>query len=162
MTGLCPSGLFKRGWKNTSDKRCICNDTTNKGPEWDSNQIVISSLYGVIAALFLSMLLNIFLIARNARRAFYKRQSLNVGNKEENSAKESYVTAPVRIEERTNSQEPVQLINPSINDTEESNAGYLELGQLSQPSHYEELERYQVKVLPSVCCFGLSKFHSPN
>ncbi|XP_062602036.1 multiple epidermal growth factor-like domains protein 10 [Saccostrea cucullata] len=188
VTGSCPSGLCKRGWKKNSDKRCdeecengtfgsncqskcsghcvgglpcnkvdglctegcafgwinpYCNDTIKRASECNSNQLVRSSLYGTIAALFLSILLNIFLIVRNAKKAFYMRQRSKKGNKEQDSTIETYVTVPGRIEENTAYQElTVQLNNSWINDTEESNAGYQELGQSSQPSHYEELKQF--------------------
>ncbi|XP_061185083.1 multiple epidermal growth factor-like domains protein 10 [Saccostrea echinata] len=74
------------------------------------------ALYGIITTLFISIFMNIVLIVRNTRR--------NVSNKEKQDTCQRNST----------------LYANTMYDRVEDNTGYQNLGQLSQPSHYDELK----------------------
>ncbi|XP_061180786.1 uncharacterized protein LOC133189430 [Saccostrea echinata] len=84
-----------------------------------NSNLTTSALYGVTAVLFISIFLNIFLIVRNVRHTIYKRQNSKDVQKQQDQTQDQNTTTYDRVED---------------------NAGYQELGQLSQPSHYDLLK----------------------
>ncbi|XP_062605893.1 multiple epidermal growth factor-like domains protein 10 isoform X2 [Saccostrea cucullata] len=113
ITGQCKGGCLT-GWQG---ERCDRLIDIYFHP--DQSTPCCSYLYGVLAILCLSLILNIFLIFRSYRNKRNKRKN----HKEKNT--------------KVNSQE--NILNTEIYDKVEDNAGYQELGQLSQPSHYDKL-----------------------
>ncbi|XP_062607706.1 protein draper-like [Saccostrea cucullata] len=103
------------------DEKCTVNKISsekNTNSSW-----TISGLYVVTTVLFISIILNVFFIVRyrNVRQTIYKRQNSNDVQKQ---------------------HDPTQDLNtPTCTyDSVGDNAGYQELGQLSQPSHYDKLK----------------------
>ncbi|XP_062577698.1 multiple epidermal growth factor-like domains protein 10 [Saccostrea cucullata] len=116
LNGTCFSnnGLCKEGCNtNLYDIQRI--EEMNQASKSISN----SAFYVVIAVLLISVILNIYFIARNIKQTFNKSQKLKETRRHKNSTRH---------------------VNTIVNDKVEENTGYQELGDLSQPSHYEELK----------------------
>ncbi|XP_062574556.1 cell death abnormality protein 1-like, partial [Saccostrea cucullata] len=116
LNGTCFSnnGLCKEGWNtNLYDIQRI--EEMKQASKGISN----SAFYGVIAVLLISVILNIYLMVRNVRQTIYKRKNFKETRRHQNSTRQ---------------------VNTTVNDNVEENTGYQELGDISQPSHYEELK----------------------
>ncbi|XP_062567902.1 uncharacterized protein LOC134230141 [Saccostrea cucullata] len=122
LNGTCfsNSGSCKDGFNVNNDKS---SPAINQASASITNTEVYPVLYGVITVLIMSVILNIFLIVRNTRQRSYNTPDLNRDHNHANST----IDATSTIHERT-----------------EDNTNYEELGQSSQPSHYEELEFMKV------------------
>ncbi|XP_062585067.1 uncharacterized protein LOC134246727 [Saccostrea cucullata] len=145
INGTCNRGCEPGFWGSTCTNKCsdhCLNDTcdyyngtcisgckksftgpmckTINQPSKGSNNIteVYSAMFGVITFLFISILLNIFFIARNARKNTCRKQSSKQVNTLQDSTKDQNTT-----------------INSTGCDKKENNTGYQELG----PFHYDEL-----------------------
>lgn len=154
-SGDCPVGKFGKFCNKTCSKHCrngcirltgscndgctvgklgdFCNETCDARHEACCNQDTCTryckqssvpntenrpSLYVVITALCISLLVNIFTITWIFRNKACKRQDVNAEEKKDTDS----------------------IYTPGIYDTAEENAGYHELGQLSGPSHYDQLQ----------------------
>ncbi|XP_062590376.1 uncharacterized protein LOC134251989 [Saccostrea cucullata] len=131
VNGSCP-GLCEPGYHGEN-----CLTTNNQAIKNKTNAVFSQALYGVTIILFLSILLNIFLIVRNARKFSKKtkrqQNSKNVENRPVNKI----------LEDNVGYQELGELSLPSIYekvDKKEHKESYQELGQLSQPSLYDKLK----------------------
>nr|XP_034322834.1 cell death abnormality protein 1 [Crassostrea gigas] len=153
--GECPAGKFGEFCNKTCSQHCrngcirltgscndgctvgklgdFCNETCDARHEACCNQDTCTryckqssvpntenrpSLYVVITALCISLLVNIFTITWIFRNNACKRHDI--------------------IQEETKDTDTIST--PGIYDTEEENTGYQELGQLSEPSHYDHLQ----------------------
>ncbi|XP_065922235.1 delta and Notch-like epidermal growth factor-related receptor [Magallana gigas] len=130
-TGLCTLGCKRGFYGYKCDRQCTCcpsgcdrltgrcNGDCPVGKQSPvPNTENMSSLYVVITALCISLLVNIFTIIWIFRNKACKRQDVNQEKKKD--------TDSISI--------------PGMYDTADENAGYQELGQLSGPSHYDHLQ----------------------
>ncbi|XP_061180691.1 multiple epidermal growth factor-like domains protein 10 [Saccostrea echinata] len=124
----CPNGLHGYNCDETCSADCLvqksCDAITGQcsviSSDSETNSQCYPSLYGVVSTLCLSLALNIFLLIWISRNRVCKGMC-----QEEKSTKQL----------STEHSKP----NTEIYDKVEDNAGYQELGQISQPSHYDKL-----------------------
>ncbi|XP_062567899.1 multiple epidermal growth factor-like domains protein 10 [Saccostrea cucullata] len=106
-----------------------------------SSKDIYSALYGVLTILFLSIFLNIFLIVRNFKKSLLKKQTPIIGicKSYQNSAGYANTTLDDKEEGNIYYQELGEFSQPSFGDSIEGKAGYEELNKNNQPSDYDEL-----------------------
>ncbi|XP_062607710.1 scavenger receptor class F member 2-like [Saccostrea cucullata] len=114
LDGVCNDGCLPH-W---SGKTCEANQQLFEN---NTKTEVYSALYVVVAILLISIFLNIFLIVRNARKNINKRQ------------KTEHLKETCHVDQNKDA-------NKAVYDSVEDNAGYHELGELSQPSNYDQLK----------------------
>ncbi|XP_062606612.1 platelet endothelial aggregation receptor 1-like [Saccostrea cucullata] len=105
---------------NGSCMREIQSNLTDDKPFSEINEKLencSTALYEVIATLFISIIVNIVLILRTIRQNFSHKEK-----------------------QETRRQNSIRYANTAMYAEVEVNAGYPEVGQLSQPSHYDELK----------------------
>ncbi|XP_062606973.1 multiple epidermal growth factor-like domains protein 10, partial [Saccostrea cucullata] len=127
-TLACPNGRYGYNCQETCSATCgypkSCDAITGQcyviSSDSDTNSQCSPSLYGVVATLCLSVALNIFLLTWTFRNGACKGKC-----QEKKNTQQGF----------TDHTKP----NTEIYDKVEDNAGYQELGQISQPSHYDKL-----------------------
>ncbi|XP_062610076.1 multiple epidermal growth factor-like domains protein 10 [Saccostrea cucullata] len=127
-TQVCQNGLHGYNCQETCGADCIvenrCDAITGQclvlSPEANTNSQCYSYLYGVVTALCLSVVLHIFCVIWNCR----KRTCNGMCQKKKNTKQTSTEHTKPKTE---------------IYDKVEDNAGYQELSQISQSSHYDKL-----------------------
>ncbi|XP_061192787.1 multiple epidermal growth factor-like domains protein 10 [Saccostrea echinata] len=137
-TQACPEGSFDYNCTENCSVNCRvpgrcdvitgrCNGGCQTGWQFDRcdryrdpNIKYCLFLYGILAILCLSVMLNIILIFRSCRNKVRKEQN--------------------QLEKHTNRfSTELTTRNTELYDKVDDSAGYQELGQLSQPSHYDQL-----------------------